>query len=210
MDAHLLTNLQETLSRSTTSEWTYLAEGGAHLVFAYRGASPLLSNKVLRIRKENIASSSSPSSTTGGSFEVARQYLASSVIPTLVPADLLPSESRLAVRGKWAQQLEQATLDVRPESRLSTPASSVAQGDLVDPRDDSLVEVSLVENLLGGEGDLAIEIKVSPIFSMRKAPHRSCSFVGLFLLRSLTSCLIRSQSAVSYQILGISLKPRNL
>jgi hypothetical protein len=170
MDSHLLSNLQETLSRSTTNEWAYLAEGGAHLVFAYRAASPLLSNKVLRIRKENIASSSSPSSTTGGSFEAARQYLASSVIPTLVPADLLPSEIRLAVEGKWARQLEQATLDVRPESRLSTPASSVAQSDLIDPGDDSLVEVSLVENLLGGEGDLAIEIKVSPIFSLRK-PH---------------------------------------
>lgn len=159
MDRQTLTYLQAALRNSQTSEWSYLAEGGAHLVFAYRGPSSSLHNKVLRIRKEYIASSSSKPSESDEAFETARRYFASSVTPALVPANLLPSECRLTVDAKWVQQLEQESLDFRPETRLSMRRSSVIGGN-VDLGRDRVLEVSLVENLLGGEGDLAIEIKV--------------------------------------------------
>lgn len=206
MDDQPLTDLQEALRNSQTSEWKYLAEGGAHLVFAYRGSSSLLDNKVLRIRKENIASSSTNSSEADGKFETARQYFGTSVTPALVPASLLPIECRLTVDAKWVQQLEQASLNVRPQPRLSTPQSSVIGGD-IKLDGDRVIEVSLVENLLGGEGDLAIEIKVCCTNPLVAVFESSC--FGPFNLNLVITLPRYSQSVGSFQIHSTSAPPRN-
>lgn len=146
------------LRASTSDEWKYLAEGGAHLVFAYRGSSPLLQNKVIRARKDRLGGTSKEHQKT--SFDVARDHLSRQVIPSLVPQQLLPADDRIAVKANWLQELIRDSVNLRPASRLTSGSDHsipVSKHTL----DNDAIEVSLVENLLGGEGDLAIEIKVS-------------------------------------------------
>lgn len=151
--------IQKDLESSRTEEWTYLAEGGAHLVFAYHGAAPSLRNKVLRVRKERIESPTGGTLEEGTrTFERARAYCASNIIPALVPPDLLPTERRVSVQADWIRELEAQSLNIRPKSRTSLRSSlSEDQQSL----SSTSIEVSVVENLLGGEGDVAVEIKVS-------------------------------------------------
>lgn len=169
MDRQLL---QEALRASTTTEWVYLAEGGAHLVFAHRGSSSLLVDKVLRIRKEDIDSSTLNSDKAVDTFEVARQYFANVITPLLVPTNLLPGECRVTVDLKWIQHLVQASSAVRPDTRLLSQRSVPEVDD--NCRINKAVEVSLVENLLGGPGDLAVEIKVRHTFRV------SCAWVSSY------------------------------
>lgn len=150
---------QEAIWLSLTTEWTYIAEGGAHLVFAYRGAEPSLHNKVLRIRKAHIESTSADTpDSLQRRYEHAREYLSTTIIPVLVPSELLPTECRVTVEADWIYQLERESLDRRPEGRISARAVPL---DGRRPPSPAPVQVSVVENLLGGEHDIAIEIKVS-------------------------------------------------
>jgi inositol-pentakisphosphate 2-kinase len=153
------TEAQSDIRSSQTEEWTYLAEGGAHLVFAYRGTVPSLRNKVLRVRKSHVESPTCGLFEEGiTTFERARGYFANTITPALVPPELLPEEWRVSVRTDWIRALEADSLSSRPKSRTSLRSS--LSGDQQSLSDES-IEVSLVENLLGAEGDVAIEIKVS-------------------------------------------------
>lgn len=159
MDKTPLKEAQKAIQSSSTTEWTYLAEGGAHLVFAYRGTAPSLCNKVLRVRKDHVQPSvHAISEKKATSYERARLHFANSVTPALVPPELSPTECRVTVAADWIRQLEQDSLRVRPEGRISVSARPSKNQPLPS---GTLLEVSLVENLLGGLGDVAVEIKVN-------------------------------------------------
>ncbi|KAJ9119122.1 hypothetical protein QFC22_003613 [Naganishia vaughanmartiniae] len=147
------------LRSSTSDEWQYLAEGGAHLVFAYHGSSLSLLNKVIRVRKDRLAGSSTTETQQETLFDAARGHLSRHIIPSLVPHEILPADDRVTVSGKWIRSVLSGSVDLRPTSRLSTGSDYPIPVTMSTHDDD--VEVSLVENLLGGEGDLAVEIKVS-------------------------------------------------
>jgi inositol-pentakisphosphate 2-kinase len=157
MDSTGHAEIRRDLQSSQTGEWTYLAEGGAHLVFAYRGSVPSLRHKVLRVRKEHIESPSIGTSEISD-FERARVYFARTITPALLPPDLLPMEWRVSVDAGWIRALERDSVGVRPESRTSLRSSLSEDQQSLSPKP---IEVSLVENLLGERGDMAIEIKVS-------------------------------------------------
>ena len=164
------TDIQDAIRLSRTTEWTYLAEGGAHLVFAYRGTEPSLNNKVLRIRKAHPDYTSGDTSDSQQSrYRVAQEYLSTTIISVLVPPELLSAESRVTVEADWMYQLERESLDRRPKGRISARA---IPSDGRRPSSPALVQVSVLENLLGGEHDIAIEIKVSLASLPSPNPHR--------------------------------------
>jgi hypothetical protein len=183
------TQIQSDIQSSQTEEWTYLAEGGAHLVFAYHGTASSLRNKVLRVRKSHVESPTCGTFEEGiTTFERARVYFANTITPVLVPPELLPEEWRVSVRTDWIRALEADSLSLRPKSRTSLRSS--LSGDQQSTSDES-VEVSLVENLLGAEGDVAIEIKVRSSVSPSAIPNTP----------SLTPESFDSQNADSYRTL---------
>ncbi|KAJ9097425.1 hypothetical protein QFC19_006795 [Naganishia cerealis] len=151
-------NIDSAIRSSTSDDWEYLAEGGAHLVFAYRGPSPFLKSKVMRVRKDRL-SGAPEVQQQDTSYDVARDYLSHRIMPSLVPPDILPTEGRFTVNKKWIQKLLDSSNDARPASRLSSSNVPPVKSNSNTLNND-VIEVSLVENLLGGESDLAVEIKV--------------------------------------------------
>lgn len=158
-------DINAAISSSTSDEWEYLAEGGAHLVFAYRGSSSFFRNKVIRVRKDRLDGPSTQKQQET-LFDVARDHLSRHIIPALVPYEILPSDDRVTVSIDWIRSLLHDSVDRRPASRLSA-RSEDSLLESTDTLDNAFIEVSLVENLLGGVGDLAVEIKVSRHFAKR-------------------------------------------
>ena len=151
--------IQSLIRSSPTTDWTYLAEGGAHLVFSYCGNEPSIQNKVLRIRKTHLEPrSGNDTGAKPGRYECARNYLATTITPSLVPPELLPMECKVTLNAEWVHELERGSLDLRPKERISSRRYPSNHQHSTSP---TSFQASLVENLLGGEGDIAIEIKVS-------------------------------------------------
>ncbi|KAJ9103211.1 hypothetical protein QFC21_002634 [Naganishia friedmannii] len=75
-----------------------------------------------------------------------------------MPHDILPAENRVIVSANWIQSLLVDSANLRPASRVSS-GSHHSIPVSTNTLDSDVIEVSLVENLLGGEGDLAVEIK---------------------------------------------------
>ncbi|KAF7317203.1 Inositol-pentakisphosphate 2-kinase [Mycena chlorophos] len=120
------------LSTTTIADWVYVGEGGANIVFSYRGPrSPLFTGKVLRLRKRAL--SSEPSRSEDGQHLLHLET---------VPPKHLPRE--------WLEALAKEVEASRPVERRVKDAI-----DLQNPRP------VLATDLVGGNG-IAVEIKVRP------------------------------------------------
>jgi inositol-pentakisphosphate 2-kinase len=128
-----------TLSLTSPNDWKYISEGGATLVFSYRGPPhPILTGKVLRLRK---ASTSHVGDDDDVPFQ--QKIISRLVDPTyLVHLQIVPLETR------WVEAFSRHHESSRPLERRRT--STV---------DSSRRTAVLASDLVGGI-PCAVEVKV--------------------------------------------------
>jgi hypothetical protein len=133
------------LSRSSPSDWVYLGEGGAHVVFRYRGSDRALQGRAMRLVK-----------TEGAAADVAlRNTWAAELLPQLVPADLLAAPTPANVDEKWTRAIVTPT-------ELMRPAERRAEGKPLAESVDYARPAQLMDDLtcgLDGHKVVAVEIK---------------------------------------------------
>lgn len=129
------------------SDWAYLAEGGAHVVFRYVGDEPSLQGRALRLQK--VAKKGTPDIAV-------RLAWSDKLLPMIVPPPLLPETTPVALKEDWTRALVTPCETLRQSSRR-------AEGPL-----DHIVDYSrpaqIMDNLtapIPGEKVLSLEIKVS-------------------------------------------------
>ncbi|TXT09991.1 uncharacterized protein COLE_03925 [Cutaneotrichosporon oleaginosum] len=133
------------LARSAPTDWVYLGEGGAHVIFRYRGTNPALQGRAMRLVK-----------TDGAAADAAlRNTWAAELLPQLVPASLLATPTPTAVDSKWTRAVVTPTELMRPAERRAEGkplAESVDYGRPAQLMDDLTCGMT-------GQKVLAIEIK---------------------------------------------------
>lgn len=135
------------LTRTSATDWIYLAEGGAHVVFRYRGTEPSLQGKVIRLVK--VAAVGEP--------DIAlRETWKYKLLPQIVPPNLLAQTTPTPINEQWARGVVTPTEMLRPTARRAETKGPLA--DVID----YTVPAQLMDDLLGSTPDgkvLAIEIK---------------------------------------------------
>ena len=145
------TRVAETINDTAPSDWVYKAEGGAHLIFGYRGVVPVYVGRVLRITK------------TAGTDTDAQSEWRDRLLPLLVPSNLLVRSEEVTLGSDWLRRLLVNTESHRPESRKPLT-------ELEDTPSGRHIKACVMEDLTtntgpGQETVLAVEIKVSSRFS---------------------------------------------
>lgn len=133
------------------SDWTYIAEGGAHIVFSYRGRSEAYATRALRVRK--------PSATTEPLVQAEENDACDrwrrNILPQLLPWQLLTTFSEVILEEWWYNELLAMADVVRPAQRkLATDLT--AKGN----RTGVLLEDLTSSEDANGAIAVAIEIKV--------------------------------------------------
>ena len=149
------TDLNDLLQQTRPEEWKYLSEGGANVVYVYRGWREAFKDKALRIKKRapGIGSSVSRRQST-----TPNDYWQEKMLPhVLQHADrdargLLPTRKKMHVNRLWIRAMNDQSKKDRPAHRLQSEYA-----DLENCDQDSLVV--LTDDLIGGAGHIAIEIK---------------------------------------------------
>ncbi|GMK57356.1 hypothetical protein CspeluHIS016_0401900 [Cutaneotrichosporon spelunceum] len=133
------------LARSAPTDWVYLGEGGAHVVFRYRGTDPALQGRAMRLVKADGATADA----------ALRHTWAEELLPQFLPASLLASPAPAIVDEKWMRAVVTPTEIMRPAERR-------AEGKPLAESVDYSRPVQLMDDLtcgVVGEKVLAIEIK---------------------------------------------------
>lgn len=135
------------LGRSPATDWVYLAEGGAHAVFRYRGSDPSLKGKVIRLVKQ----------ATAGEPDIAlRETWKYKLLHELVPSSLLVEATPSPVTEQWARGVVTPTEMLRPTARRTETNKPLAETI------DYAVPAQLMDDLLSAAPQgkvLSIEIK---------------------------------------------------
>lgn len=145
------TRSEELCGDTSPSDWTYGAEGGAHVVFPYTGPSGPYSGKLLRLRKISHHRGDPRPDTS----IVWREQL----LPRLLPTDRMVAGRDIVLQSDWLQDLLSSGENRRTEARKE-------EGSLLE-QFQGRPRVTVMENLrLAGESPsgqrvLAVEIKVS-------------------------------------------------
>lgn len=129
------------LTQTPASDWAYLGEGGAHVVFRYKGEDPELQGRAIRLKKLGAAT---------GPGEV----WSSTLLPQVVDPTLLIAVTTSRVNEEWARSLVTPNEMLRDSDRRSDGALA----DLVD----YALPAQLMDDLtapIKGEKVLALEIK---------------------------------------------------
>jgi hypothetical protein len=136
-------------AETAASDWSYIGEGGAHILFAYHGPVASWNKRVLRIRKRKA-----------NPDDAAQQALStwrSELLPQLLPTTDLLLPQKVHVEGSWLRQVVDAAKGERSEARIAENAL------------EELGDVSVMGNAIGpsstGTRTLAMEIKVSYSFA---------------------------------------------
>jgi inositol-pentakisphosphate 2-kinase len=149
------TGLDALLQQTRPVEWKYLSEGGANVVYVYRGWREGFKNKALRIKKISPVVKSSQSerqSTT------PNDYWQEKILPHVLrhvdrdARGLLPTRRKMRVTSLWISAMDQYSKKDRPAHRLQSGYADLERRD-----EHSLVV--LTDDLIGGAGHIAIEIK---------------------------------------------------
>lgn len=133
------------------SDWAYIAEGGAHIVFSYQGQSKTYATRALRVRK--------PSATTESLAQAEENDVSGqwrrNILPKLVPRQLLTTSREVTLEVGWYKELLAMVDVVRPAQRKSA-IDLAAKGD----RRGVLLEDLTFNVDDDGAITVAIEIKV--------------------------------------------------
>lgn len=144
------------LSSTLPSSWRYTAEGGANLVLSYTGPPhALFTRKVLRLRKKKLGALSITASGRDDGDRFAEE-----VIAPLLGREFVLRLTRVELEREWVEKVR-AMLEedgIRPVERRDE-----------DELDEGATHAALVEDLVHGEGVLAIEIKVRSLANVRRA-----------------------------------------
>ncbi|KAJ7217091.1 inositol-pentakisphosphate 2-kinase [Mycena pura] len=136
------------LADTHPADWSYLSEGGATIVFSYKGPpSPIFEGNVLRLRKCTLNDESTP--PLGPEIDPAVDFQ-KKCIERLIPAAYLPRLEPVAVgpnADAWLAALAAQCEPRRPYERR--------QKDRIDVRRPRAV---LATDLVGSQG-IAVEIK---------------------------------------------------
>jgi hypothetical protein len=131
-------------SGTPTSDWHYVAEGGANIVFGYHGPDSQFEGRALRIPKNyeesNLAST-----------------WRDDLLPRLLMTKDLPSRSAVKLSGNWVKDLIKVSAENRPQARRDADQSELWSEVVVG----SLMDDLRSEPKRQGQKVLAIEIKVS-------------------------------------------------
>lgn len=133
------------LESTAPSDWRYTAEGGANLVLSFVGQPGPFTGKLLRLRKKKL------SHATGAIPEEVDVEFGRQIIQPLLGAQQVVAMERLAVTRDWLSTLKEA---------LASSGNRPAHREEEDEVDEQTGVVVLAEDLVRGDGVLAIEIKV--------------------------------------------------
>jgi inositol-pentakisphosphate 2-kinase len=133
------------LESTTPRDWSYTAEGGANLVLSFVGARGLFTGKLLRLRKKKLAHA------TGSIPDEVDVEFGRRIVTPLLGQEQVVEMERIAVSKQWLVDLKRAL-----DSSEARPAHRAAEDEV----DEDAGVVVLAEDLVHGEGVLAIEIKV--------------------------------------------------
>lgn len=131
------------LSQTSPTDWKYISEGGATIVFSYKGPPhPILTGKVLRLRKA--------SSQAGGTLidELAVTFQ-QKIVSRLVDPTYLVDLQIVPLEAHWVETFSLYHESSRPPERRST--STI---------DSSRRTAVLASDLVGGI-PCAVEVKVN-------------------------------------------------
>ncbi|ADV22064.1 inositol-pentakisphosphate 2-kinase [Cryptococcus gattii E566] len=133
------------------SDWAYIAEGGAHIVFSYRGRSETYATRALRVRK--------PSATAEPLVQAEENDVCDrwrrNILPKLLPWQLLTTFSDVILEERWYKELLAMVDVVRPAQRKLT-TDLTAKGNRTGV---------LLEDLTSSEdanGAIAVAIEIKP------------------------------------------------
>jgi hypothetical protein len=134
------------LETTSVSDWRYTAEGGANLVLSYTGPPSAFSGKLLRLRKKK---------KLPGDVAIPEDVgivFGEQVITPLLGAARVVKMEKVEIVTDWLREIKRMLSEsgVRPKAREDE-----------DEVDEEKGVVVLAEDLVHGEGVLAIEIKVS-------------------------------------------------
>lgn len=141
------------VSQTSVKDWKYIAEGGSTIVFSYAGPPhPVLTNKVLRLRKIPINAAASGVPRPEAPLLDINDHAVTfqrTIMHRLIPEQFLHQLQVVRVDKHWVRLLTESTERSRPEARRRV--------DRIDLDNETAV---LADNLIGGSG-FAVEIKVS-------------------------------------------------
>ncbi|KAL4067780.1 inositol-pentakisphosphate 2-kinase [Scleroderma yunnanense] len=152
------------------ADWVYVSEGGASIVFSYRGRKdPRFDGRVLRLRKTNVLGSGvTPSCDIDGEEpDDPMISFQNDIISQLVPQSFLPELDAVLLDSSWLHALERLHNGDRPLERR-----------MKDEIDKGRRKGVLATDLIGGEDTIAVEIKPKWGF-LPKAHHLSEETVAI-------------------------------
>jgi inositol-pentakisphosphate 2-kinase len=158
------------LSQTPPSEWKYISEGAATVVFSYNGPHhPILSGRVLRLRKAP-REGHDPRHSASDDNLVAFQR---SVVSRLLDPSYLPDLQIIPLQADWVEALSINHESFRPQERRSTSVIDCSRQTGV-----------LAPDLIGGLS-CAVEVKVIkhyppevPIDNFSKSQNGASSLIA--------------------------------
>jgi inositol-pentakisphosphate 2-kinase len=105
------------LSQTSPSEWKYISEGAATVVFSYNGPHhPILSGRVLRLRKAPREGHDPRHSASDDNLVAFQQC----VVSRLLDPSYLPDLQTIPLQADWVEALSIHHESFRPQERRST------------------------------------------------------------------------------------------
>lgn len=138
---------------TSSSDWAYGAEGGAHVVFVYTGTASKYISKLLRIRKI--------STHRDDPLEKSSAVWREELLPCLLPSTLLVEAGAVEMDAEWLRELLGHAEGSRAEERKKAGGLIKEIGD--SPRVSMMENLRMVPGGSAGKRVLAVEIKVSPM-----------------------------------------------
>ena len=136
-------------TKTSISDWSYVSEGGATIVFSYVGAPhPVFSHSVIRLRKAPLNKRDLINDIDEEEPDDPSIAFQNEVTALLLPAIHLPRLESVHVTREWLSELSIAAQSKRPELRKAA-----------DDIDLSRRKAVIATDLVGGKG-WAVEIKV--------------------------------------------------
>lgn len=169
--------LSQVSAETLVSEWSFKAEGGAHIIFVYHGTSPTYNGQILRVRK--VAHNNDEANRVNDEWR-------SNLLPRLLPSEVLVEKQEVNLDLEWATQLLQSVEGERASERTSIHVRFSAS-----PLAWLMPDLTAVPMSTGTGTVLAIEIKVRRAGNIERKTNGYSLNAGFCRLP--TTCILRNQ-----------------